>query len=96
MIDKITPDMINAGFEFLGAFMVIHNCKTLYDDGCVAGVSPWAIAFFTLWSAWNLFYYDNLGESVSWYAAIGMAVCQFIYLVMLVYYIKKPRINLSN
>lgn len=52
----------------------------------VQGVSLIARSFFWAWSLWNLFWYANLHQWLSWYGAIAVMIPQTVWLGLLIYY----------
>ena len=82
----ITSDMINALFEIAGALMVCDHIRHLLRDKSVAGVSTLAVVWFTTWSLWNVYYYNDINQIYSWCAAIIMGLIQTTYLILLIYY----------
>jgi len=83
------PDMINAGFEIGAGFAVLHHCWCLHRDREVRGVSVLAVAFFTLWGIWNVFWYPWLNQVFSFVAGIFVTLANVLYASMLSYYRKK-------
>lgn len=85
----MTPDLVNALFEFCGGAFVLMHVRRLLIDRCVRGVSLVATAFFTAWGLWNLYYYPSLGQ---WYSLFGGAFVVFsniIWLFLMLYYRKR-------
>lgn len=79
-------DIINGLFEFAGGFFVWANCRKLYSDKCVRGVSPLATGFFVLWGFWNLAYYPSLAQFASFAGAINVVAANVVWLSMMWYY----------
>lgn len=82
----ITPDLINAIFEFSGAVMLLNNCRTILKDKMVHGVSISTTAFFMTWGFWNLFYYPHLGQYISFIASIAIVSANTWYVYLMWYY----------
>lgn len=59
------PDLINGGFELLGAAFTWRNYQQLRRDRQVHGVYWPTTAFFAAWGLWNLVYYPTLGQWAS-------------------------------
>lgn len=78
----MTPDIINASFEMIGAFISLLSVRRLYIDKKVLGVSVWPWVFFTSWGAWNLFYYPILGQTWSGLAAFAMTAVNLWWIVL--------------
>lgn len=90
----ITPDLINASFEFGAGFAVLHHCVKLYEHKQSRGVSPAAVLFFTVWGLWNLYYYPHLGQFWSFAGGIFITLANLVYLVMLGHY-ARHRVTLA-
>ena len=82
----ITPDHINAAFELLAGFFVLHHCKVLYDHKEVKGVSLISVIFFTGWGFWNLYQYPSLGQWWSFYGGLGIVATNLLWVSMMIYY----------
>lgn len=50
----MTPDMLNAGLEAVGALLIWNNVRVLAQDRRVRGVSPWAQTFYAFWGLCNI------------------------------------------
>lgn len=85
----ITPDLINGLFEFFGAWFVALHIRQVKRDKSVAGVSIPATVFFTTWGFWNLFYYPNLGQWLSFTGGVALVITNSIW----IYYLIKYRNN---
>jgi hypothetical protein len=88
----MTPDQINAIFEFVSALFIGINVWRLYKDKRVAGVSLWPTAFFASWGLWNLYFYPALNQWWSFGAGIGIVIVNVLWLGMAVYYGKKKSV----
>jgi len=86
--DYITKfkDNVNGTFEVLGGFFICLNIWDVWTSKTVAGVSWIAVAFFTLWGFWNLFYYPKLGQRMSFLGSAFVAIANVVWLVLLIYY----------
>jgi len=82
----LTPDVINAMFEFVGAAMLLNNCRTILKDKMVHGVSISTTAFFMAWGFWNIYFYPHLGQTWSAIAAIIMVSANTWYVYLMWYY----------
>jgi uncharacterized membrane protein YfcA len=88
---KIDPDLINAFFEFGGSVVIIMSILQVYRDKMVRGVSWIMLAFFTTWGGWNLYFYPHVGAMWSFYAGILLFITNFVYVSLIVYYIRKEQ-----
>lgn len=89
---SLTPDQINALFEFCGAVFILNHCRVLFKAKQVAGVSLLSTAFFFLWGVWNVFYYPHLDQWYSFYAGLCITAANTLWIVMLVHYSRKKRV----
>lgn len=83
------PDLINASFEFLGAFAVIANIKAIRRDKQAKGFSILPVIFFVVWGFWNVFYYPSLGQYASAVGGLFIASCNSYYLYLVLKYRKE-------
>lgn len=86
-----TPDLINGCFEILGGLFILNHCLTLYRDKMVAGVSIISTVFFTLWGAWNLFFYPHLDQWISFFGGMVISAANCLWIGMMIYYKRKER-----
>lgn len=79
-------DFINCSFEFLASLAILNHCRTLIKDKQVKGISILSIVFFTMWGAWNIYYYPSLGQTLSFYAGILVFLVNLYYIYLLFKY----------
>lgn len=84
------PDLINSIFEASGGFFVLLSVEQLWRQKEVKGVSWIAVAFFSVWGFWNLFYYSHLQQWMSLTGGIWLVTINTVWVVMLWYYGKYP------
>lgn len=65
-------DIINAMFEFAGAYFTWKNFFTLRQQQEIRGVYFPTWIFFTSWGVWNLIFYPAVGAI--WSAVAGLAL----------------------
>ncbi len=87
----MTPDIINGLFEFLGALLIANNSRVLLRDKHVAGFHWSTVSFFMVWGLWNIFYYPNLDQWVSFAGGIAVVWANMVWLALTLYYIQKTR-----
>ena len=80
------PDLINFAFELGAGFVLCLNVKAILKDKVVKGVSVTTYFFYTFWGFWNIFYYYQLSQKLSWYGGIFVVSVNFVYTCLLVYY----------
>lgn len=85
------PDAVNGAFEALAGLSGINNCRTLYRDKKVRGVSKASTAFFVSWGIWNLFYYPHLGQWISFVGGLFITVTNSVWLGMMIWYTWRKR-----
>lgn len=84
----IWQDVINAIFEFGGGLLLLLNCRQLYRDKQVKGVSLIPTSFFMLWGYWNLYFYPHFGAWVSFFGGIGVVAANSLWVGMMVHYLR--------
>lgn len=82
----MSPDVINGLFEFSGGMLMFNNCRVLYKQKMVRGVSKLTTAFFSVWGLWNLFYYPHLGQWWSFAGGVSIVTFNTIWLGLAIYY----------
>lgn len=82
-------DLINSLFELFASLFILNHCRVLYKQKDVKGVSILSTIFFTSWGLWNIFYYPSLGQTLSFYAGIGVFLANMLWVSMMVYYSRK-------
>lgn len=87
----MTPDHMNALFEFIGGCMIWMNCLAVYRDQKVAGVRWWTTGFFAAWGLWNIFYYPHLDQFWSFYAGLYIVAANVAWVALLIYYSKRSQ-----
>lgn len=85
MID-INHDAVNAIFECFGTLFILISARKCYINKSADGISWTMTAFFFVWGIWNIAFYPAIGQMFSFYAAIVMAIANFIYTSILIYY----------
>lgn len=85
----MTPDIINASFEFVGAYLTWKNYRQVVIDQGYAGIYWPACVFFTSWGLWNLFYYPSLDQWWSFVGGLALIASNCLWLWSLWYYGKK-------
>lgn len=85
------PDYINAIFEGGGAFLLLMNVRRLYLDKKLAGVALAPTIWFNVWGAWNLYYYAELNQPLSWTAGVAVFLVNTTWVSMAVYYSSRDK-----
>lgn len=89
----MSPDIINACFEFFGAWMICINIHRLWNDKQVRGAHWGPLVFFTSWGIWNLYFYPHLDQWWSFAGGVTLAIVNAIYLAMILYYWDWKKLN---
>jgi len=82
----MTPDFINASFEFIAAFMLARNCWFTYKAKGTEGISILSSIFFASWGYWNLFYYPHMGQTLSFVAGVLVTTINTVWVWQMIYY----------
>jgi hypothetical protein len=80
------PDTINGLFETLGGGFVLLSVIKLHREKIAKGVSWMHVGFFTSWGFWNLFYYRDLGQLMSFYGGVGLVGTNTFWLGQIAWY----------
>lgn len=92
----VTDDIINGLIELVGAGFTWRNAWELWKARELRGVYWPTSLFFTIWGAWNLYYYPSLGQWFSFYAGILLAMGNLAWVVMAVHLkLKEFRLTLQ-
>jgi len=89
-------DIINGVFECGAGLLLLLNCRRLWQDKKVRGVSMLPVSFFTLWGIWNLYYYPSLGQMASFLGGLVVVGVNATWVGMAIYYTKKEQDELDN
>lgn len=79
-------DRINGTYEACGGLFIALSCWKLYCDKQVHGVSWLHMGFFWTWGIWNLWYYAQLQQRMSWWGGLGVVCTNGVWLAMALYY----------
>lgn len=82
-------DIVNGLYEFLASLFMMNNCRVLFNDKKVRGVSIVSTAFFTSWGFWNLYYYPSLNQWLSFFGGAILVLVNVVYVVLMMYYRRK-------
>lgn len=85
-----TPDLINGAFEALGGLMQVQNCRRIWRDRVVRGVDWRVFIFFTSWGYWNLFYYPDLHQWLSFAGGIVIVLGNTVWVASAMYLARQP------
>lgn len=82
-------DWVNGGFEIIGGLMTWLNVFVLYKHKRFAGVHIQTVIFFTVWGAWNLFYYPQLDQTVSFIGGVTVFTANLTWVTLAIYYSRR-------
>lgn len=90
------PDIINGLFESLGGFFILLSIRRLHREKLVRGVSWVHAAFFTTWGFWNLFFYPQLGQWMSFAGGAFLVAANTAWLLQMWYYLRAEKASLQR
>lgn len=82
----MNPDLVNASFELFAGLFILNHIRATIKAGGVEGISLTSVTYFVVWGFWNLFYYPHLGQTVSYYAGVFVAITNLTWLGVMLYY----------
>lgn len=82
----MSPDIINAIFEFGGGCLIWLSVRQLWKDKELKGVHWAPIIFFWAWGVWNLFYYPSLDQWWSFTGGLWIVVANGVWMGQILYY----------
>lgn len=82
----MSPDIINASFEFFAGFFILLSILKLHQDKLVRGISINHVSFFWAWGAWNIFYYPHLEQYWSLVGAMLVLAFNTVWTGQIIYY----------
>lgn len=82
----MSPDLINALFELGGATAVGLSVLRALKEREIVGVSGAHVVFFMMWGMWNLFYYPNLDQYLSFAAGVLLTIVNTAYAALWLIY----------
>jgi hypothetical protein len=85
----MSPDILNAGFEFFGAVAVAASVRKAWRARSVVGVDWKTPAFFWSWGVFNLFYYPHLDQWASTVAGACVLLANTAWLGVVITYGRK-------
>jgi hypothetical protein len=53
-------DLITSAFELVGLMCIIADCRAVYRDKAVRGVSVWSRGVYGSWAVWNCVLFTSL------------------------------------
>lgn len=87
----MSGDIVNGLFELIGGLLLFLNCRRLYRDKQLKGVSVLPTMFYAAWGYWNLYYYPSLGQWLSFYAGIVVVTANTTWVALALYYLRQNR-----
>lgn len=72
--------------------MIWKNVAQLYHDKMIKGVHWGPTMFFFLWGVWNLFYYPNLNQWLSFIGGCCIVIANGVWVAQMIYYNKKNKL----
>lgn len=90
----VDPDFINGFMEFASAGLMAINLRRIMIDKTVAGVSILPTIFFDLWGLWNLAYYWQLHQPISWYGGACLVTVNIAWTALAIHYSREEKCTL--
>lgn len=75
-------DLINSGFQLLGAIAAWANCYKLHKEKVIRGVYWPVYALYSAWGLWNLVYYWGLNQPYSFFMGIVLVLGNLTWVAM--------------
>ena len=85
------PDLINGLFEGFCIWASLMDIRAILKDKKVRGISVLTSVFFGLWSALNIFYYNNLDQVFSTGAVFTAGLIGICDIFLIYYYVRIER-----
>lgn len=85
------PDIINGAFEFAGAMAGFWNVVVICRQKQVRGFAPLAYIYFTLWGAWNIYYYPHLNQWFSLAGTIAITISNGLFAGLAIYFSRRNK-----
>ena len=85
------PDIINSGFIFGASVAIFIDCRRLWIDEIVLGVSKIAAAFYGVWSWWHIWYMSHLEQEFSFIVGFLPATGDTIWIGLMIYFTRKHK-----
>jgi hypothetical protein len=79
-------DIVNGGFEFVGAVGTWLNVMTIVKHKQVLGINIAVAMFFWTWGVWNCYYYPHLGQWASFAGGVILCGGNFVWCALAVKY----------
>jgi len=83
-----TPDLINGMFELMGSLFIWRSILLLHRQKLVRGVSFLTTGFFAVWGIWNLYYYPNLDQWLSFTGGLSIVTANCIWVCQMAHYLR--------
>lgn len=84
-------DAVNGSLELAGGLFILLSIYKLSQEQQVRGVSWVHVIFFAAWGYWNLFYYPQLEQYLSFMGGIVIVTTNTIWVGQLIYYTRRER-----
>lgn len=78
----MTPDILNAAFEAIGAAFLVADCRALARDKQLRGVYWPGRVFWASWGVWNVVYYPAIGQVWSFLAGLPVLVANVAWCLL--------------
>jgi hypothetical protein len=82
MLSPRVADLVNGGFECIGAYGAWRNAYQLYKDRKISGVYWPLYLFYFGWGCWNLVYYPSLSQWLSTVGGVVLTLGNLAWVIM--------------
>ena len=86
MMVVTTPDTLNGIFETGGGILQWISVRKLMRDKCIKGMYWPTTLFFALWGLWNLFYFPNIHQLMSFIGSLVIVTGNIAWVVYAIKY----------
>lgn len=78
----VWTDLVNSCFEIVGGFAVWLNVKHIYEHKYAAGVDWRFVLAMSAWGWWNLYFYSNLNQWISFYSCWMLGLGNLVWVIL--------------
>ncbi len=89
-------DITNGFFVIMGSIAIWFDVRQIIIDQGSAGIHPNVMAFFTMWSIWDIYYYIHIDQWVSLISQIPLTLGTLAWFLLMLFYNKKNKPNEDN
>ena len=79
-------DTITAGFELVGLACIVADCRAVYRDRAVRGVSIWSRGVYGSWALWNIGLFTSLDMPLAALVALVSVAAYVVWVALALRY----------